>query len=405
MAEDNDIWLPETIVLGPGGIKGYMQLGALKYMYDNHLLDNVKAWVGCSIGSIISLLMQVGFTPNEIIFWSTDVEILNDSSSIKIAEIIKNVGVISNADIKRTLIEMIESKLGMVPSLEQLYCITGYEFTIVTVRIISPITKTVYITRKTNPYLSCVDAVLLSSNIPYVFHRMSFNGYYHIDGAFGNPYPVDIADDGETNVLGLYIMSDPGSDYDNIATYTALTVYTPINSLRNMIISNSSERCKHMRLMCGQLKVGGLIMDAEQRGALTAIGVTQCQRFFKILQTDDNNIIISEEVGFISSEEDSSSHEETELPYIMIANSKMLKQIEQAVVTTVSSSNNSETTIDENDIIEHVTEGNFDDSLQEMVTHLLSNANEEAMNLAGVEELARQLLQQIETLKERDYNK
>ena len=60
-------WKPDIIVLGPGGSKGYIQLGALLRLELDNLLSNVVQYVGCSVGAIISLLMVVGYSANDII--------------------------------------------------------------------------------------------------------------------------------------------------------------------------------------------------------------------------------------------------------------------------------------------------------------------------------------------------
>ena len=39
---------------------------------------------------------------------------------------------------------------------------------------------------------------------------MKYRDHVYIDGAFGNPYPIDQFDDGKRNILGLYIDTDYG---------------------------------------------------------------------------------------------------------------------------------------------------------------------------------------------------
>lgn len=393
-------WKPNVLVLGPGGTKGYMTLGSLKYLYEINYLDEVHTWVGCSIGSIISLLMLAGYTPDEVIIWSTDVEILNDASSIKLGEVIKEKGVVSNKDIRNTLEEMIIQQFGIVPSLQQLYQITGKDFYVTAVRIVSPTTQTIYFSRHTNPYMSCIDAVLLSSNIPGVFRKLSHNGYYYIDGAFGNPYPVNIVDDGINRVLGIYIMSDTGNDYDNIATYTALTLYTPINSLRKFVIDNSTKNCRHLRLMCGKLKAGGLSMTPQKRGELAAFGYTETVNFIRDVICHQEFIIPSDEdVPYIISDEDSSSRSS---PVIATTpTSPIPSSVISDFIAEIDEQQNMDNLlpVDEDSDDESINNSSMDELLT-VANGIMSNNDD--IDLNHLETLATTLLTKIQTIRSKD---
>ena len=56
-----------------------------------------------------------------------------------------------------------------------------------------------------HPEVSCIDATLFSMNIPFLFHKLIYQGKHHVDGVLANPYPVDFYDNGETNILGIYL--------------------------------------------------------------------------------------------------------------------------------------------------------------------------------------------------------
>jgi len=45
----------EGLVLSSGGIKGFLQLGVLDYLYSNGYLDHIKYVSGCSVGAMIGL--------------------------------------------------------------------------------------------------------------------------------------------------------------------------------------------------------------------------------------------------------------------------------------------------------------------------------------------------------------
>jgi len=55
---EKSLWKPDVIVLGPGGAKGYLELGALLKFEEVDYFENVKYWTGCSIGSAAALMMR-----------------------------------------------------------------------------------------------------------------------------------------------------------------------------------------------------------------------------------------------------------------------------------------------------------------------------------------------------------
>ena len=57
---------PEILVLSSGGSKGLAHLGALSFYEMNNQLTNIHTYVGCSIGSMISLLLNVGYKASEL---------------------------------------------------------------------------------------------------------------------------------------------------------------------------------------------------------------------------------------------------------------------------------------------------------------------------------------------------
>src|SRR6056297_3123288 len=98
--ESNDIlefsWTPELIVLGPGGVKGFLELGSLLVLEKWGWLDNVHTFVGVSVGAIISLLLICGYKVSEIIAEAADANIFQDMSTVRFSDIKGNVGLVSN---------------------------------------------------------------------------------------------------------------------------------------------------------------------------------------------------------------------------------------------------------------------------------------------------------------------
>ncbi len=197
----------ECLVLSGGGNGGLMSLGVLQYFYENGLYNAEKCstYVGTSVGSVICLLLICGYTPMEIFL-----EIQKEEGYFKpeninnFSTVIKKMGFISIRKFASSLSDKVHRKLGFVPSLLELYNLTGKVFA-VTVGNVTKL-QTEYYTYETNPNLSCVDAAKLSCNLPLICQAIKYNEDHIIDGGIGNNFPLDYIDDGKKIILGIVIL-------------------------------------------------------------------------------------------------------------------------------------------------------------------------------------------------------
>ncbi len=54
---ESDIDMVKTIIIGPGGMKGFIYLGALWKLEEINILRNITHIIGISIGSVIGALI------------------------------------------------------------------------------------------------------------------------------------------------------------------------------------------------------------------------------------------------------------------------------------------------------------------------------------------------------------
>ena len=57
----------ETLVVSGGSTKGILFLGALHFFYLKGSLDQINSYFGTSVGSIICLLLAVGYHPLDLV--------------------------------------------------------------------------------------------------------------------------------------------------------------------------------------------------------------------------------------------------------------------------------------------------------------------------------------------------
>lgn len=283
------MWQADSILIGPGGIKGFMELGFLLYMEEKSLLDKCTAFVGVSVGAIISLLIVAGYSIYEIIDQASKTNLLEDINSTSLFEIQRVSGLISQKKIKENLEELIVAKFGKVLSMGELYLATGIELYLTSLRLHPTNPQPVHFSYQVNPEISCVEAAILSANIPIIFHRLYYQRDSYIDGALGDPYPIHLLDNGNRNVLGLYIQAT-FDQQDGFLTYLRQIFYASMLQLRNIRIQQASLRCRHVSLESNNLDPVGFSTNANDKITMVKEGYEVARKFFEI---DKDHLVVS----------------------------------------------------------------------------------------------------------------
>jgi predicted acylesterase/phospholipase RssA len=269
-------WKPEIIVLGPGGVKGFCELGGLLYIEKLGWLENVNTYVGVSVGSVIGLLLTAGYSTTEVIEKSLDINLFHDFMSIDINQIRENSGLVSNKQVKERLEERMKNKFGIIPNMKELYQFTGIKFVSVTLNIDK--CEVEYVNYETEPDLSCVEAVMLSMNIPFIFYKIKYKGCTYVDGALGNPYPVDVFDDGKTNILGIYI-DDGKMNKEGFSEYVYHILHSLTNRLKQVSVKNLSPCVKTLNIVSPIFDIIGVNMDIDKKSEMIVVGHETAKAF------------------------------------------------------------------------------------------------------------------------------
>lgn len=302
MAPLND-WLPRVLTIGPGGVKGLKVLGFLSPIEDAGLLEYVDTYCGVSVGAVISLLIVAGYEIREIVGEAATLDIFKDIENLTIQSMVENKGFMSNEPFRKRLNHLILQKFGTIPTLHNLYLLTGKSYIAVTLNATDE--ECVMMGPFSHPHISCVDATMFSMNIPFVFYQLIHQGKTYVDGALANPYPIDYFDDGETNILGIYMRTvhkhvapvmptlKPGAIIQRvgdapkpsipISTYYLKIVNSLMDQRRNNIIQTASDRCKHICLETQTNDTIGLTTTIDDKAHMLVEGFNQGKTFLSQL--------------------------------------------------------------------------------------------------------------------------
>jgi len=304
-------WNPRVLVMGPGGIKGLKILGFLSPIEDSGLLEKVDTYCGVSVGAILSLLLITGYTVREIIGEAIMLDLFKDLISFNIKTSVSQRGLLSSEPIRKRLTDLLLGKFGMIPTLEGLYLRTGKAFVAVTLNATDE--ECVMMGPFTHQHVSCIDATMFSMNIPFVFYQLIYNEKTYVDGALANPYPIDYFDDGNTDILGIYLCSskavtraiaparidplhpntpiiqrieaeDTSTNTLSISSYWVKMVNSLLEQRRVHIMQHASSRCKNVSLETNTNDLIGVSLTIEDKVKMMTEGYNEGKAFLKQLR-------------------------------------------------------------------------------------------------------------------------
>tara|TARA_Y200000002_G_C22683199_1_gene664940 strand:+ start:1678 stop:2631 length:954 start_codon:yes stop_codon:yes gene_type:complete len=194
----------KNLVLSGGGVTALGFLGILKLLYEHDLIKEIEHFIGTSMGAIISYLLTIGFTHNELLEFSKlfnfskiteDIKLDNflcnfgfiDMNNIKI--ILKNISNVKNIDNDITFIQHFKKtkkKLSITGT-----CLSDF--------------KLYYFNYENTPDMKIFDAILISCCIPLLFQPIEHDNKCWIDGGIINNFPIDYCNDEIDNTLGIAI--------------------------------------------------------------------------------------------------------------------------------------------------------------------------------------------------------
>lgn len=294
---------PKICICGPGGVRGFLQLGALLAIQSTDFLNDVGTFVGVSVGALISLCLVANIPLREIIYDGLDIDLFEDLSSVTFESIIQGTGLISRQSISTCLEERIRESIGYIPTLQALHLATGKKFVAVTYNITEE--KTVFLSPETHPTLSCIEAVSMSMNIPLLFYKIQYQNCTYIDGAFGNPLPVNRYDDGKTDIFVLdtpshqnnksplslnkplihtanlieKIQNHTNENQESLLDYLFSIALSPVSALREILFSKITDKTKILTISMGKEKSTLLIATSDEKIEMIITGFHKACNF------------------------------------------------------------------------------------------------------------------------------
>ena len=101
-----------NLVLSGGGIRGILHLGSLKTLEEKNIFKNIKNFGGSSAGSMISLLLSIGYTYNDIMIVFLKINLDKFYDITDIFEFLNIYGLINLNPCEKLLRILLENKFN-----------------------------------------------------------------------------------------------------------------------------------------------------------------------------------------------------------------------------------------------------------------------------------------------------
>jgi predicted acylesterase/phospholipase RssA len=273
----NGKWMPKVLILGPGGVKGFLTIGSLLFFEKSKLLKEINKVVGISIGAVIGMFYTAGFSITDILEIALSTQIADVMTSLDIVNVMKKNGLISHDIIRKKMEEKLIQKYGFVPTLKQFYMMTGIEFDVVVTNLDDD--KAEYFNHETEPELSCVEAVLMSMSLPLFFQSYVYKNKYYLDGGIADPFPIHRYKN--EKVLGVFLKGSPKDSRGSFFHYLSRVV----QSITSVQIKNIKipPGCKIINLEHDVNDTIGVKMSFEQRVEMVLTGYVKGYEFYQVL--------------------------------------------------------------------------------------------------------------------------
>jgi len=219
-----------TLCFSGGSTKGFSFIGALKVLIDNNYIDinNIKKYVGSSIGSIMAFLLSINYTPSEIINFLNNTDLSNLGNVFNLELFIEKYGFSDAREFIKIVEDLLYNKFKINNiTFSDLYKITKNKLLIIGTNFTKGEEEVFSI--DTSPNMFVIDAIRISISIPLLFTPVFYNDCYYVDGCvFGN-LPFHLCDPNTT--LCLY--------FEKFSCFTLNSHSDLINGVISILANNT----------------------------------------------------------------------------------------------------------------------------------------------------------------------
>lgn len=189
------------LVLSGGGPKGFLQLGALQYLYEHHYLQDINEYWGTSIGSVISFFLSIGMSPVDIFYELLNADKIIENYDTDYTKLLNGIGLCPIEQFGNKIRNVAYKTIGFSPTFQQLKDNFQADLHITGTNIDQM--KGQIFDHESHPEMEIVEAIEISCCLPFIFTKKIYKNETYADGGFYNNFPIELADNSDGYVLGI----------------------------------------------------------------------------------------------------------------------------------------------------------------------------------------------------------
>lgn len=188
-----------ALVLGGGGAKGFVALGALHY----HRREmDLRVVSGTSIGSVIGSLIGCGYTPTEIMELAVSLE---PQIKFSFGQWATSYGLCEVRSLLGPAFRALDARVGEGATFARYLEVTGVDLIVCAGNVTRGVT--VYFRAATHPDVLVADAIAASCSVPCLFSAVDIGGELYVDGGGSDNFPhLPIPREMSSETLGIRLI-------------------------------------------------------------------------------------------------------------------------------------------------------------------------------------------------------
>ena len=266
----------DTLILSGGGPSGVSYFGIFKALFEKKIIDSelkgIKEIITTSVGIIPSIFFMLGVPLNigENIIMNYNFKNMLDTDNLTIDNILVDFGIFDTIGVSK----LIQSVLKNYTGKEDYNLLEFFDKTKIklTVKVFNSTRSQVqYLSYESNPDLSLLKLVQMTTAIPLFFKPVKYNDELYVDGGMRGHFPIEICE--SDNYFGIFITGGTvNHDSSLIKLFPILEYFYSLIINQDQIIYDIKNNKKDKRIIFNRVDYG-LNFDMPMEDKLNIIDI------------------------------------------------------------------------------------------------------------------------------------
>nr|QFG73717.1 MAG: patatin-like phospholipase [Megaviridae environmental sample] len=181
----------DSLILSGGALKGILMLGVIHGFIEEGIIDlkTIKNYYGVSVGAMISIMLMVGYTPNELFTEITKLDLTKLDNIKDLVDFIEDFGLDDGENVMMMIRKLLQKKLSDDLDKITFKDLSKFGNLCIQATNISKY-KLVSFSTSDTPNMGVLLALRMSIGVPVMFKPIKFEGDLYVDGCVISNAPI-----------------------------------------------------------------------------------------------------------------------------------------------------------------------------------------------------------------------